>query len=431
MCYYYANSVINYYVGETMSFMKNIRINTVLLSVLAALVLSGCGSSSEGPDYLVEVGEDSPVSATYTNSLEMSEIAGYDGKPLQAEISVCNAFEKLKADLAKEKITIGASAAFISYEEQEKLYKSASPSDEITVPAPGKSEHQTGFAIDFVIKDSSGWITDKSKISESELLPAIHKQAIQSGFTVSDSDKPWHLRFVGEKVSKELADRGVSLESYVYSLTPHETKDEGLKYAYTIDEMLDGIASKNRIILNSSSYDLSKAQNYGKKDVSPYYYWEESGDEYNLVIHDVDGLVIESRDTNPYRCNIQADPGCSHVIRFEDCNDIELEGLTLSHEDKSSIFSSIVTLKSCTKADITKCRLYGGSVVGIVIDECERTNIDFCYIKNCTQNALSITKSNNVEEMTCDFTECAEPVIYVSEDSEKIIIEGKYISDEF
>lgn len=94
------------------------------------------------------------------------------------------------------------------------------------VAVPGTSEHQLGLAVDLV--DINNWNLDESQ----EDMPAqkwLMANCWNYGFILRyPSEKsaqtgiiyePWHYRYVGQAVAKELYESGLCLEEYIESLT--------------------------------------------------------------------------------------------------------------------------------------------------------------------------------------------------------------------
>ncbi len=94
------------------------------------------------------------------------------------------------------------------------------------IARPGTSEHQLGLAVDII--DTRLWELEE----EQETLPAqkwLMEHAWEFGFILRyPKDKidktgiiyePWHYRYVGKEVAKELHDSGLTLEEYLQSLS--------------------------------------------------------------------------------------------------------------------------------------------------------------------------------------------------------------------
>ncbi len=94
------------------------------------------------------------------------------------------------------------------------------------VAIPGTSEHQTGLAVDIV--DSRDWsLTEKQATYPAQQWLMAH--CWEYGFILRyPADKtnvtgiiyePWHYRYVGKALSKELHDLGLTLEEYLINLS--------------------------------------------------------------------------------------------------------------------------------------------------------------------------------------------------------------------
>jgi D-alanyl-D-alanine carboxypeptidase len=92
----------------------------------------------------------------------------------------------------------------------------------MTVAEPGKSEHQTGLALDFCLF-INGFYTDDIT-DEQEETKWIHANCHKYGFIVrypkgkeditGYSYEPWHLRYVGVELAKVIYENNLTLEEY-------------------------------------------------------------------------------------------------------------------------------------------------------------------------------------------------------------------------
>ena len=94
------------------------------------------------------------------------------------------------------------------------------------VAVPGTSEHQLGLAVDII--DTRSWNLNEGQAD----LPAqqwLMENSWKYGFilrypkdTTEETGiiyEPWHYRYVGKEVAKELHESGMTLEGYINSLT--------------------------------------------------------------------------------------------------------------------------------------------------------------------------------------------------------------------
>ncbi len=137
-----------------------------------------------------------------------------------------NAFYEMQAAASLDGISLFVASGFRDYDYQVELYNAYVKRDgkeaaDTYSARPGYSEHQTGLAADINAADSSFDDTAEAKWLE--------KNCYKYGFVIrfpKGKEKytgymyeSWHLRYVGERIAKEIHDAGgISLEEY-YNLT--------------------------------------------------------------------------------------------------------------------------------------------------------------------------------------------------------------------
>lgn len=151
----------------------------------------------------------------YLNSVEGEE------KLLDEEAAI--SIEKLFYQAKMENIKLYATSGYRSYELQKNLYKDRVKSQgkitaEKYVARPGESEHQTGLAID--ITNEERYFTGDTKEAK-----WLENNSYKFGFIVRyPKDKeyitgfnyePWHLRYVGVEIAKQIHEREIVLEEYL------------------------------------------------------------------------------------------------------------------------------------------------------------------------------------------------------------------------
>ena len=133
-----------------------------------------------------------------------------------------NAFNEMAEAASADGISLWINSGYRSYQEQEELYngyaseRGTEAADEVS-SRPGHSEHQTGLAFD--VNDTS---FDFESSAEAEWLT---KHCAEYGFIIRFPDgkekytgytyEPWHIRYLGTKLAKEITDSGLSLEEYL------------------------------------------------------------------------------------------------------------------------------------------------------------------------------------------------------------------------
>lgn len=96
------------------------------------------------------------------------------------------------------------------------------------VAVPGTSEHQLGLAVDII--DTNNWNLDESQESmptQQWLMANSWRYGFILRYPNGTTDitgiiyEPWHYRYVGCQVAKEIYERGITLEEYLLGRTAH------------------------------------------------------------------------------------------------------------------------------------------------------------------------------------------------------------------
>ena len=179
-------------------------------------------------DYNILVNKDNPLPRAHIpNNLVDSESQYKEGILIDRKAK--EAFIKLKNEAKKHNYSIDIESGYRPYDYQEKIYNKLVEEKGFTyaitrIAEPGKSEHQTGFAIDFCIyRDDKCYI--EHDIKDLEETKWIHKNAHKYGFIIRYPEgkeditkynyEPWHLRYV-EDIASEIYHKKITLEEYHY-----------------------------------------------------------------------------------------------------------------------------------------------------------------------------------------------------------------------
>lgn len=154
----------------------------------------------------------------------------YRGRPEAAYMrkEASEALTRLFAKAKRDKINLYAVSGFRSYELQKSIYaRNVAQNGEATASMqsayPGKSEHQTGLAMDiscpalgYSLKQSFGntregkWLKENASEFGFIIRYPKGKEPI-TGYIY----EPWHIRYVGREAAVEIMRRGITLEEYL------------------------------------------------------------------------------------------------------------------------------------------------------------------------------------------------------------------------
>ncbi|MFZ7942101.1 M15 family metallopeptidase [Neobacillus sp. 19] len=138
------------------------------------------------------------------------------------------AIEKLFAGAKQDGVSLLGVSAYRSHEEQASLFNHYVHADgyeaAITYSAvPRTSEHETGLAID--VTGGNGECAAEDCFADTPEADWLEDHAADYGFIIrypKGKDnitgyqyEPWHLRYVGKAIAKEIMTRGITLEEYL------------------------------------------------------------------------------------------------------------------------------------------------------------------------------------------------------------------------
>lgn len=177
-----------------------------------------------------------------------------------------------------------------------------------------------------------------------------------------------------------------------------------------VDEFLAAIAPSTKILMAPGQYNLTEAKTYGDSSASRFYYWSDYGfaGEYGLEIADVDNLTISGEGAE-----ILTVPRCVDVMKFNRCDGIVLDGLTIGHtEAAEACEGGVLFFEDCVSATVSICNLYGCGTVGIWGNNCNDINVIGTDIYHCSGNGVLFFTSRNIKLDKCRIFDCGEDLTY-------------------
>ena len=157
--------------------------------------------------------------------VEMS-MAAWDN--IQIKKEAYDAFTEMFNDAASQGYSFCICSGYRSYEYQQELFENAlttqSEAEAHMFSAyPGRSEHHTGLAID-ITSESMDWALSQDFASYPEGR-WLDEHCQDYGFILRYPEgkeditgyqyEPWHFRYVGKEVAKDIMSRGITFEEYL------------------------------------------------------------------------------------------------------------------------------------------------------------------------------------------------------------------------
>ncbi len=188
-----------------------------------------------GPNpYHVLVNKENKLPDNWLNVIILKSVQNSLGEDFLVEEITLGHFNALREELSKEGIQIELDSTYRSLEEQQEIWDEWLADPELGpeycekyLAKVGHSEHHTGLAIDiFIIKpDGYNERENDEMIADREIFAKIHEKLAMFGFILRYPEgkenitgynyEPWHFRFVGEDVAKEIFENKLTLEEYL------------------------------------------------------------------------------------------------------------------------------------------------------------------------------------------------------------------------
>jgi D-alanyl-D-alanine carboxypeptidase len=142
-----------------------------------------------------------------------------------------SAIEKLFDGANKDGIHLAGVSAYRSYATQKSVFQNYVKKDgeekaKTYSAVPGTSEHETGLAID--VSGSTGKCAAEDCFGGTKEAVWLEKHAAEYGFIIRYPQgkatitgyqyEPWHLRYVGTEVAKEMQGKGLTMEEYYHTV---------------------------------------------------------------------------------------------------------------------------------------------------------------------------------------------------------------------
>ena len=233
------------------------------------------------------------------------------------------------------------------------------------------------------------------------------------------------------------AEEAVPTEPVEY--VPVSTGEQTQVHVSTVDEFLKALAPDTEIILDAEFYDLSTATGYETKN-GTYYRWEEVFDGVQLTIQNLSNLTIRAEGDDVKAHTVSARPRYAHVINFENCANIMVEGFTAGHTfEPGSCAGGVIGFNNCEDVLVNNCGLYGCGVVGIWgantkgvqvtnsdIYECSWGGVYMMFCKDVTFNG------NTIRDLGEEFMgQWSDGTPFMLHDTTGITINGEAMRDNY
>ena len=273
------------------------------------------------------------------------------------------------------------------------------------------TEHELNLALDSYhkrrkpdIKAFFKVIDESEKNDDTRKISAISNKLQPLGLYTPFKD----ISELKDNVSKILQDEVMNLIRKQGQVMP-----EIHKYIEISDtnEFISNFSSNNKLVLNKGYYDMLDFERENTDNI----FKEEVFDGNQLVVSNISNVTVVGDNST-----LLVNPRYANVICFRECSNIKLIGLTLGHTPrKGSCMGSVLRFENCNNIQLDSLELFGCGTYGIELENCTNIRTNGTKIFECSYGALSIINSN------------LENNLSVSEIANQLYVSPTYLSRAF
>jgi LAS superfamily LD-carboxypeptidase LdcB len=185
--------------------------------------------------YAILINRLNPIPPDFLGGIRLADTNSIFGKKIKIEEKTFSQYKKLAIVCLVNNIIIGIVSSYRSEEEQAQILADEirrfgkEHADRYVAPV-GASEHHSGLAVDITISLDGGksFLEDNGAndlmIRNEDAFLRIHEELPRFGFILrypkgrehitGYAYEPWHLRYVGDDVAKEIFASGLTLEEF-------------------------------------------------------------------------------------------------------------------------------------------------------------------------------------------------------------------------
>ena len=173
------------------------------------------------------VNRENPVPAGYGDSIDIVNIEVEEGFSVPVEREAAQSYLQMKRYFTALGVHFELLSGYRVHQTQERIWNESvvehgEAHTRRYVAQPGYSEHQTGLALDLTLYDARGdRVEDDDIEAYGQLFPHLHEFGFILRYPAGKEDvtgypfEPWHIRYVGTEVAREIYENGWTLEEYV------------------------------------------------------------------------------------------------------------------------------------------------------------------------------------------------------------------------
>lgn len=221
----------------------------------------------------------------------------------------------------------------------------------------------------------------------------------------------------------------ITLAGCARQQTTQETMPAAPVTVDNVDDLLAAIAPGAEIILAEGSYVLSDASDYGAAAETEYYFWEELGDGWQLVIQNVSDLIIRGSGREKTVLYSQFHNG--DVLMLRGCSNVTLQDCAVENPEEGEYGG--LSLLYCNDVSLKGLLVSGCGTEGILLESCVNVTLSDSRIQKCGFMGLQAVQVNGLQVENCAFrelgnTEYGGSSVFRLHNSQNVTVSGCEIS---
>lgn len=235
----------------------------------------------------------------------------------------------------------------------------------------------------------------------------------------SDSKKDSKKEKKKDKDSdKKKKDKEEKDENKSAAYTSAEHVENNYVYVNTTEELINAIESNTTIVLSPGTYNLTE--------------WAYTTDEFNRIRGDeevfvnthvslydaYDGPQVKISNISNMKIvnygdwdevEIICEPRYAYVLEFENCENVEMQGITMGHTpEQGSCTGAVIGASYCEDLSFEYMDLYGCGTYGLEAYYSDQISFISCDIHDCSYGCLSLVYVNDVLCENVGFYDCMD-----------------------
>jgi len=157
--------------------------------------------------------------------------------------------------------------------------------------------------------------------------------------------------------------------------------------------------------------------------------WTEAFEGGELVLSGINNLTIRCEGAEGVKAEIVIDPRYSFVMKFENCSNIVMEGVSAGHSEGGYCEGGVFSFMDSSRITINNTRMYGCGTEGLALTNVSGMKVTDSGIYDCTYYIMTVTGGENIVFEDCMFMDNKEFTLVNVSGTGKMSFTNCYFND--